>query len=103
MTFETEYTYDGTVEKDGRTLDKVTSKILSAKFSLANSNLPFDIKSADLKVPESTGQLLFDREKGHTVESNSTAHITGTMTFSINGNDLPATLDLKMKNNSTVK
>jgi hypothetical protein len=103
MTFETEYTYDGTVEKDGRTLDKVTSKVLSVKFSLANATIPFDIKNTDLKATESDGQLLFDREKGHAVETNSDAHITGTMTFSINGQDLPATLDLKMKTKTSVK
>ncbi len=103
MTFEIEYTYDGTVEKDGRTLDKVTSKVISAKFGLMNATLPLDVKNADLKVPESSGQILFDREKGHTIESDSTAHITGTMTFVINSNELPTTLDLTLKTKSTVK
>ncbi len=103
MTFDTEYTYAGTVEKDGRTLDKITSKTVSVTFAFEDSPLPIALKSSDLKVPESEGVILFDREKGQTVESNSSMRITGDITFTANNMDLPAKLDLTMKTATVVK
>ena len=103
MDFKTEYTYEGTVEKDGKTLDKITSKNLSVTFALDNSPLPFTLKSADLKSPESEGLILFDRERGQVVESTSNVRVTGDIIFSYNGNDLPAVLDLKMQSATIVK
>ena len=102
MTFQTEYTYQGTIEKDGRTLDKVTSKILSVMFSLAeDSPLPLKLKGSDLKATESESTLLFDREVGHFVETSSNNRITGDIGFTANGMDLPSKLDLKLKTTST--
>lgn len=103
MDFKTEYTYDGTVEKDGKTFDKITSKNLSVTFALDNSPLPFSLKSADLKSPESNGVILFDRERGQVVESTSKVRVTGDIIFSLNGKDLPATLDLKIQSTTAVK
>jgi hypothetical protein len=103
MDFKTEYTYDGAVEKDGKPLDKITSKNLSVTFALDNSPLPFTLKSADLKSPESEGVILFDRERGQVVESTSKVRVTGDIIFSFNGNDLPAKLDLKMQSATVVK
>jgi hypothetical protein len=98
MTFQTEYTYQGTIEKDGRTLDKITSKILTVMFTLqANSPLPFKLKGSELKATETEGTLLFDRAKGQIVESSSANRITGDIGFTVNDMDLPSKLDLKMK------
>ena len=102
MTFQTEYTYQGTVEKDGRTLDKITSKILSVMFALEDSPLPFKLKGSDLKATESEGIILFDRAEGHIVESVSNNRITGDIGFTINDMDLPSKLDLKLKTTATV-
>ena len=52
MTFDTEFTYAGTIEKGGRTLDKITSKILSATFAFEDSPLPI---AAQEQRPESAG------------------------------------------------
>ena len=103
MDFKTEYTYDGTAEKDGKTFDKITSKNLSVTFALENSPLPFSLKSADLKSPDSEGVILFDRERGQVVESLSKVRVTGDIIFSLNGKDLPAKLDLKMQSTTVVK
>jgi hypothetical protein len=65
MTFQTKYTYEGTVEKAGKTLDKITTKTLSVDFSLQDSPLPFTVKGSDLKATESEGVILFDRERYH--------------------------------------
>jgi hypothetical protein len=103
MDFTTEYKYEGTIEKDGRTLDKITSKVVNVSFALANSPLPFTLKSSDLKADESDGVLLFDRELGLIVGSNSKVRITGKMTFTINNMDLPAELDLSLETDTVVK
>ena len=103
MTFHTELKYEGTVEKDGKTLDKITTKTLKVDFALQDSPLPFTLKSSDLKAAESKGEILFDRELGQTVASTSSLRVTGDITFVAGGTDLPAKLDLKMETATTVK
>jgi hypothetical protein len=102
MDFKTEYTYEGTIEKDGKSLDKITSKVLSIGFALENSPLPLALKSSDLKAAESSGTYLFDRQAGQAVESNSSVQITGELTFTVNNMDLPAKLDLKIESTSAI-
>ena len=102
MTFQTEYTYQGTVEKNGRTLDKITSKVTSVMFALNDSPLPLKLKGSELKADESEGTLLFDRELGRTAESTSSTRITGDITFTLNDMELPSKLDLKMKTTAIV-
>jgi hypothetical protein len=96
MTFQTKYTYEGPIQKGGKTLEKITSKVLSVDFALQDSPLPFQLKGSDLKATESEGVILFDRELGQSVESSSSIRITGDITFVINNMDLPSQLDLKM-------
>ncbi|HEX3726570.1 MAG TPA: hypothetical protein VHV08_10025 [Pirellulales bacterium] len=103
MDFKTQYTYQGTTEKDGKTFDKISSKALSVTFSLANSPLPFSVKSSDLKPTESEGVILFDRQKGQVIESNTSNRVEGDIVFSYNDKDLPAKLDLKMDVATTIK
>jgi hypothetical protein len=102
MTFQTEYTYRGTIEKEGRTLDKITSNVLSVTFALQDSPLPLKVKGSDLKAAESEGTILFDREKGYVVESTSSTRITGDIAFTVNDMDLPSKLDLKIKTSTTI-
>jgi hypothetical protein len=97
MDFETEYTYVGPVEKDGKTLEKITTKTLAVNYSVGKSSLPFSVKDSELKPTESEGVILFDRAKGRVVEATGSTHVAGTMTFTINGTDLPVKLDLKLQ------
>jgi hypothetical protein len=103
MDFKTEYTYQGTVEQGGKTLDKITTKVTDVTYALVNSTLPFGLKESELKPTESNGVILFDREQGHTTQATSSIRITGEITFDVNGKDLPATIDLKMKTGTTVR
>lgn len=104
MTFQTQYTYEGTVDKDGKTLDKITSKTLSVDFSLQpDAALPLKLKGSELKAAESDGVLLFDRARGQVVENTESVRITGTIAFEANGMDLPSVLDLKMQSSAIVK
>ncbi len=103
MTFETRYTYEGTVEKDGRTLDKISVKVLKVDFNIENSPLPLTVKQSQLKPAESEGTILFDRQRGQTVESSAKLRITGDITFTAGGQELPSKLDLKIESNSLTK
>lgn len=104
MTFQTKYTYEGSAEKDGRQLDKITSKTQSVTFALGDdSAIPLKLKGSELKAEESAGVIYFDRELGRVVESNSSIRITGTITFEANGMELPSKLDLKMQSEVVVK
>jgi hypothetical protein len=104
LTFDTYYEYAGTVEKGGKTLDKIDSFIGGVTYSLdPNSPLPLKLLKSDLKIDSSMGSVLFDREKGQIVEATSTTRITGPITFSVNGQELPAKLDLTMETGSSVK
>lgn len=103
MTVATRYTYDGEIEKNGRKLEKVVSKVRSTDFALEDSPLPFTVKSSELKPAESKGEFLFDRVLGQVIESSSMVQIVGDMTFVINNQELPVKLDLKMETSTQRK
>jgi hypothetical protein len=104
LTYQKRYEYKGTVQKDGKTLDKIDVTAKSVKFDFAeDSPLPAKVTKSDLKVDTSEGTILFDREAGRAVERTWKVRLKGDMTLSINGQDLPAKLDLTMENNSKLK
>jgi hypothetical protein len=97
LTFQAYYQYAGTVEKDGKTFDKIDSFVGEVTYSLdPDSPLPLKLVKSDLKVDSSTGAVLFDREKGQVVNTTSTTRITGPITFSVNGQELPGKVDLTL-------
>jgi hypothetical protein len=103
MTFEMRYTYEGTVEKDGRSLDKISVKVLKVDFGLQDSPLPLTVKGSQLKAAESEGTILFDRQRGQAVESTSNLRITGDIAFAAGNMDLPSKLDLKIETSTVIK
>ncbi|MBI1899958.1 MAG: hypothetical protein HYS13_02435 [Planctomycetia bacterium] len=106
LTFDTRYTYEGTVQHNGKPVEKVASKTLSVKFELAPDSpllAQLKVKSSDLKTEESEGAILFDRALGAVVEETSSLRITGEIKFEVNNNELPAKLDLKMRTGNVVK
>jgi hypothetical protein len=103
MTFQKKYTYQGTVDKDGKKLDKITVKALSVDFALQDSPLPLQLKGSDLKADQTEGTILFNRDAGYVVEAQSAIRITGDIMFAINGMDLPSQIDLKLNASTVVK
>jgi hypothetical protein len=104
LAFEAFYEYLGTIEKDGKTLDKISVYTGSVTYAIEpNASLPVKVVSSDLKIDSSAGTLLFDRERGQVVESSNTMRITGPMVFSINNMELGGKLDLTMEGSSVVK
>lgn len=96
MTIGTRYTYEGEIEKDGRKLDRISSKVLSVDYAVEEPG-QFSAKSSELKPAASSGELLFDRALGRIVEATSSVQIVGDLTLVINGTEYPSKLDLKME------
>ncbi|MEE3370095.1 MAG: hypothetical protein VX346_12190 [Planctomycetota bacterium] len=101
LVFEVHYRYDGTIDKNNMTLDKITRRPLKVKLTLADdAPLPFKLKESNLK-PENSSVLLFDRRRGRFVQRKESVRIAGVITFIANGNDLPAKLDLVINSETT--
>jgi hypothetical protein len=103
LTFNTTYTYEGTIEKDGKTLDKITSKVTEVKYAQDDPNAAAQVSASKLKVESSSGTILFDRKTGRVVSDNEKLHVIGTMTLDINGMEFPAKLDLTIEKTATEK
>jgi hypothetical protein len=104
FTFTHYLEYQGTVERDGKTLDKITLFTGDVKYAIADTGqIPFKLKNSDLKVDSSMGTIYFDRESGQVVEMSVNLHITGPMTLDIMGMELPSKLDLSMDTSSALK
>lgn len=97
LTLDTFYEYAGTVEKDGKTFDKVNIFVNGVKYAQADGALNgVKVVRSDLQVAGSSGHYLFDRAAGRVTERATNTRITGGMTMDINGMELPATLDLTL-------
>ena len=95
MTFTTIYKYEGTIAKDGKSLDKISATTTKVSYAMgADSPSPLKIVDSDLKVAESSGTILFDRAAGLIVDSKDKKHISGSLKCDINGMELPGKLDL---------
>ena len=95
MTFERRYEYVGEVEEGGMTLQKVA--VIDRGVDLRidpGGGLPLTLKESDLKIESSEGAILVDTELGRGISSQSRTQITGSMIFEVNGQELPAELDL---------
>lgn len=104
MTFEKKYEYQGTVEKDGKTLDKIGVTVTGVTFAQqAAPNAPAKITKSDLDVESSKGTILFDRALGQPVDSSETVQILGALTMEVGGMELEAKLDLKLESSTVSK
>lgn len=104
MTFEKTYEYTGTVEKDGKTLDRITVKVTGVKLAQdAPGDSPAKLTRSDLTIKASEGTILFDRGLGQPVETSEAVQIAGDLTMQINGMALDAQLDLKLETGATAR
>lgn len=104
MKFETNYEYKGTVEKNGKTLDQISTTVKSVIYSMdPNSKSPLKVTKSEMKVASSEGDIFFDRDRGVIVERTSKNRFQGPMTFSINGMELPGKVDLTMETKIVVE
>lgn len=100
LTFRTKYEYEGTVEKDGKTLDKITGKAFDVNFAI-NGNPMLQVTKSDLKISDSASTYFFDREQGSVTSHDSKTTIAGPLTLVINGMALDGKLDLTVEEKTT--
>lgn len=97
LTFDIYYDYQGTVEKNGKTYDKLGIFHETVKYEIAaDSSLPIRVANQELKLESTTGTVLFDRARGEVVDSTQTVKIVGPLGLSFNDMALPGKLDLTM-------
>jgi hypothetical protein len=97
LTFKRRYEYQGTVQKEGRTLDKISVKALEVTYAMdPEIESPLKHEKSDLKIDSSDGTILFDREAGQMVERSGKTRIKGDMTFKAGEMELPSKLDLTL-------
>lgn len=97
LTLRKRFEYMGTVEKEGKTFDKINVRSLEVVYAMdPKSASPLKVTKSDLKVDSSDGTILFDREAGDKVESTLVTRIKGNMTLESAGKELPTTLDLTL-------
>ena len=104
FTFETLYEYVGTVEKEGKTLDKITLTTISVNYERdADAASQAKVTQSNLRIEESSGTLFFDRKQGVVVEGRNLMRIKGDLTLSEGGKKVSVELDLTMENTSVLK
>ncbi|WP_406696934.1 DUF6263 family protein [Singulisphaera sp. Ch08] len=97
LTLRKRFEYLGTVEKNGKTLDKIGVRALTVVYAMdPKSASPLKATKSDLKVESSEGTILFDREAGEKIESTMVTRIKGNLTLTANDKELPTTLDLTL-------
>jgi hypothetical protein len=101
LVFKKRYEYVGTEKKGDKSLEKITSKCTGVEFKQdPAANSPLKLVKGDLKVEESTGTLLFDRENGRVFSATGKTRLKGDMmTFSFQNTELPGALDLTIDSN----
>jgi hypothetical protein len=104
LTFKNRYEYLGTVEKGGKTLDKIGVRSNAVTLTVdPETKSPAQVTKSDLKVESSDSTLLFDRAVGKVVDRQGKVRITGDLTLDLMGNEVPGTLDLTLETTTTVE
>lgn len=104
LTYQKQYEYQGTVDQGGKALDKISVKVNTVSYAMEpNPGFPLTVDKSDLKIDSSDGSILFDRELGQIVSNHLKMRIVGDMTFTANGQNVPAKLDLTMETDSELK
>jgi hypothetical protein len=97
MSFRTKYTYAGTIDKDGKSFDKITANTFDVSYSVDQANTTFKVSKSDLKVTESEETILFDREGGFVQQLDNKTRIQGPLTLVIGSMELDGKLDLTIE------
>jgi len=105
LVFKKRYEYVGTEKKGDKTLEKISYKTIGVELTQdPAAQSPLKVVKGDLKVEESAGTVLFDRENGRVVSAMAKTRVKGDMmTFSYEGNELPGALDLTIDSHSELQ
>ena len=100
LTITTQFTYDGPMTKNGKTLQKISVKATKVVYE-QTEEAPLKVTESDLKIESSDSYLLFDEAMGQIVEQHTKHEITGDMKFEIAGNPSNGKLKLKIERSSS--
>lgn len=105
LSFKKKYEYVGTETKNNKTLDKIKSTVTGVELkSETDTDSPVKVVKSELKVAESEGTILFDREQGFVVSQKSKLHVSGdNVTYSVNGTEVPGALDFTIETGITLQ
>jgi hypothetical protein len=102
LTLQKRYEYAGTVEKDGKTYDKIVAVTTAVTYAMdPNAKSPLKVTGSELKPTESSSEILFNRAEGYVAESQDKVRIEGSLKLTINGMELPGKLDLTIGSKGT--
>src|SRR5262249_35373725 len=101
LSFHKKYEYSGTEQRGGKTLDRITAKVLDVTCLPpdANAASPLKITKSTLKVESTEGTILFDREAGCVVEVRERVKLKGNITSSGGGTETSSPIDLTLQTN----
>jgi hypothetical protein len=85
FTYEGRNTEGSSDEKKWDRIKETISLTYKPPDANAGGNLPFKIKSADLKSTSASGTILFDADKGRVERANRTVDLKGDLTIEIGG------------------
>ena len=103
LTFKTTYKYDGTIKRKDQTLDKITFTSTDVSYKQEGDGAGAKVTDSKMKIQSSKGEILFDRGLGRIVANSEKVHIKGELTLEVNNQTLPAKLDLKIENKTSVR
>ena len=98
FTFTNKYTYEGSVQQNGKNLERIASKTTDVAYFVEGES-PIKVLESDLKVAASDGEILFDSAFGEVVSQRSELQIKGSLKLELMEMELPGQLDLTMENN----
>jgi Family of unknown function (DUF6263) len=104
FTVRKKFEYQGTEKKGDKTLDKISCKLLDAKYDVdPDGKLPMKVTKSDLKVESSEGSILFDRESGHVASATERFRLKGNMTYTGGGGDQAGGFELSFDSNTQLQ
>jgi hypothetical protein len=103
FTYTATYKYEGRVEEQGQTYDKVTATYARPTFEIqAGSQLPIAVKSSELSMEGSSATILLEVERHLIRKSSGESIFKGKLVFTDpNGTEIPGELDLKITSKLT--
>lgn len=91
---DTEFTYAGTINENGRQLDKIeAASELTYSPPAAGAGGLFQVTKGDLKADTAKATYLFDRQAGRLVRSERLFAVKGTLSLNVGGMQTEAELD----------
>ncbi len=104
LIYDVFYEYQGTVEKGGKSFEKLGVFVNTARLEIdPNAQLPAKVKQSDLKIESSSGEILLDRESGNVVERTTRTRIVGPLTLDVMGMEIAGKLDLTLDQTTVTK